>query len=243
MNVRLTEDQKIQVLNSSDLYTVMREVLLRENKIDQEMEHFWTVCLSSVNRILNIELVSLGSVDQALVKPMQVFRIALQKGAVKIIMVHNHPQDNELMPGTDDIDTTDRMIQVGNIVGVKVVDHLIISTDSFFSFDATGLMDKLRESRKWVPAYQEEERIRKEALKIGKQQGLKQGKKLGLEKGLERGLKKGKKQGLQEGLKEGRQEGEKSKAFKMARKMKKDNLPITTIQKYTALTKEEIENL
>ena len=61
MRVKLTKEQKIQVLNSVDVYDVMQRILLRENKIDRSKEHFWVVCLSTRNRILLIELVSLGT--------------------------------------------------------------------------------------------------------------------------------------------------------------------------------------
>jgi len=93
----------------------------------------------------------------------------------------------------------------------------------------------LRDSRKWVPPYKEEERIRKEALKIGKEAGLKEGKRIGLEKGLEKGIKKGKKEGIKE--------GKKKKAVEMAKEMKKEGEPIDKIRRYTQLSKEEIEKL
>ena len=81
--------------------------------------------------------------------------------------------------------------------------------------------------------------IRKEALRIGKEEGLKEGKQIGLE----RGIKKGKKEGLKEGEKKGKKIGEQNKAIKMAKKMKRDGLPIDMILKYTLLTKKEIDQL
>ena len=126
MNVRLTQEQKIKVLNSEDLYKVMQQVLLRENKIDRNKEHFWVVCLASNNQILLIELISLGTVNQTLVEPMEVFSFALQKRAVQIIMVHNHPS-GELKPTKGDIEVTDKMLAIGKFVNVPVIDHLIIT--------------------------------------------------------------------------------------------------------------------
>ncbi|MCP5105061.1 MAG: hypothetical protein GY950_16860 [bacterium] len=69
MQMELTEKQKIRLLNSDDLYQVLRRILLRENKISREQEHFYVVCLNAVNRILNVELISLGAVDETTVKP------------------------------------------------------------------------------------------------------------------------------------------------------------------------------
>ena len=127
--------------------------MLRENKVDQDKEHFGVICLAPNHKIINIELVSLGGLDADVIKPMQVFRIGIMKGAVKMVLVHNHPSEN-LTPSEGDKDITDRLIQVGNIVGVEVVEHLIISLEGYFSFERTGLLEKLKQSKKWVPAFQ-----------------------------------------------------------------------------------------
>lgn len=162
MNVKLTDEEKIKVLNGDDLYGIMQKVLLREEKIDRNKEHFWIVGLANNNRILFIELISLGSVNATIAEPMEVFSFALQKQAVKIIMVHNHPS-GELIPSEADKDNTDRLIQVGIIVNVPVEDHLIITENSYYSFEVSGLMDTLKLSTKYVPAFVLEERMRKEA--------------------------------------------------------------------------------
>jgi len=165
MNIKLTENEKIKVLNSDDIYGIMQKVLLRENKIDQNREHFWVIGLENNNRILFIELISLGTVNKTLAEPMEVFSFALQKRAVKIILCHNHPS-GELKPSDDDKDVSDRLIQVGIIVDTEVIDHLIISTKSYLSFADIGLLEELAKSTKYVPKYVLEQRIRKEATKI-----------------------------------------------------------------------------
>jgi DNA repair protein RadC len=167
MDITLTEEQRIKILNSDDIYGIMQQVLLRENKIDQDKEHFWVVGLANNNRVLFIELVSLGTVNQTLVEPMEVYSLALQKRAVKIILCHNHPS-GELKPSEADKDVTDRLIQVGIIVDVLVIDHLIISTKSYLSFKDIGLLDELEKSTKYVPKYVLEERMRKEVMAIAK---------------------------------------------------------------------------
>ena len=226
MNVELTEEQKIQILNSSDVYTVMRYILMRENKIGRDHEHIWCVCLNPSNKIINIELVSLGAIDETVLKPMQVFRIALIKGAVRLILVHNHPQ-GELKPSECDLDITDRMIQVGNIVNVEVLDHLIITEQYYYSFKGDGLMAKLRISKKWVPSFMEINRIKFEAMELGEQigrkEGRKEGKKIGMEKGLEKGMNKRNKE--------------------IAKAMKKKGTEIEFIAEITGLSKDEIKKL
>ncbi|MFZ6014413.1 MAG: JAB domain-containing protein, partial [Bacteroidota bacterium] len=161
MTLPLSDKQRIKLLNSDDVFSVMQEILLREEKIDQEKEHFWMVGLSNNHTILYIELVSLGSVNAVTVEPMNVYRVAVLKGAVKVILVHNHPS-GELKPSDADKDLTDRLIQVGRILNIQAIDHLVISATSYLSFADTGLFEQLQNSTKWVPQFELVERIKKE---------------------------------------------------------------------------------
>ena len=100
MKVRLTSSQKIKVSGSADIYAIMRDVLLRERKIDRSKEHFWIVCLAHNNKLLLIELISFGSATRTVVEPTEVFSFALQKKASQLIMVHyaNHSIMQIIMP-------------------------------------------------------------------------------------------------------------------------------------------------
>ncbi|CAM1365347.1 DNA repair protein RadC [Tenacibaculum sediminilitoris] len=167
MDIKLTEQEKIKILNSDDIYGIMQKILLRESKIDQNREHFWVIGLENNNRILFIELISLGTINATLVEPMEVFSLALQKRAVKIMLCHNHPS-GELTPSDNDKNLTDRLIQVGIIVNTHVIDHLIISDKSYLSFANTGLLQELAKSTKYVPKYVLEQRLKKEAAEIAK---------------------------------------------------------------------------
>ena len=167
MNVKLTEAEKIKILNSDDLYGIMQKILLRENKIDQNREHFWVIGLENNNRILFVELTSKGTINQTLVKPMEVFSLALQKRAAKIMLVHNHPS-GELKPSESDKDITDRLIQVGIIVETEVIDHLIISTKSYMSFLDIGLLEHLKLSKKYIPTFELIKEAKKEAAEIAR---------------------------------------------------------------------------
>ncbi len=171
MRVKLTKAQRVRVLNSNDVYKVMQQILLRENKIDRSKEHFWVVCLSQSSKILLIELVSLGTMKQSLVDPTEVFSFALQKRASQLIMVHNHP-GGSLQPSPDDTDITDKMYQVGLFLQLPVIDHLIITEKKYYSFKGSGLLAELAKSEKYVLRYKkEEQRIRKEGEKIGIKKG------------------------------------------------------------------------
>lgn len=217
MTIDLTEEQKIKLLNSDDVYSVMQGILLREEKIDQEKEHFWMIGLAQNNRLQYIELVSMGSVNATTVEPMNVFRWAVMKGSVRVIMVHNHPS-GELKPSDSDKDMTDRLMQVGIILNIKVIDHLVISVKSYLSFADTGLLAELEKSTKWVPQYQLVERIRKEEKKM-REEAVR----IAAQKNLAKGFKEGK--------------------LDIARGMKTRGYPLVDIIELTGLTKEEIGKL
>lgn len=174
MQVKLNDLEKIRILNSEDIYSIMQRVLMRERKIDRNKEHFWIVGLSSTNKILYIELISVGTVNATLVEPMEVFSIALQKRTVRVIMVHNHPSGST-RPSEADKDKTDHLLQVGHFLNIPVVEHLIISEKTYYSFADSGLLHTLSKSEKYVMPYKLKEKIRKEALAIGRELGFKEG--------------------------------------------------------------------
>jgi DNA repair protein RadC len=139
MTIKLTKAQKIQILNGKDVFKIMKEILIRENKIDRNKEHLWIIALSVSNNIMLIELIALGTVRQVQADPMEVFSFALQKRAVKIIMVHNHP-DGVLKPSAHDALMTDKMQAIGTFLNVPLIDHIIISERGYFSFADSGLL-------------------------------------------------------------------------------------------------------
>lgn len=220
MDINLTEAERIKILNSDDLYDVMQRILLRENKIDQNREHFWIVGLESNNRILFIELISLGTVNKTIVEPMEVFSLALQKRAVNIILCHNHPSGS-LQPSPEDKDVTDRLIQAGRIVNMPVLDHLVISERSYLSFRDVGLMKELEQSIKYVPSYELVERIRREA-ELKSQRALLEARAL---------------------MKEKIEEANYKAKIMIAKELKRDGMEDERIAMLTKLPLEEVQNL
>nr|VFK43009.1 MAG: DNA repair protein RadC [Candidatus Kentron sp. SD]VFK48481.1 MAG: DNA repair protein RadC [Candidatus Kentron sp. SD] len=237
MDIKLIEKDRIKILNSEDLFAIMQKILLREDKIDQGKEHFWIVGLDADSRILFIELVVLGGVTSATVKPMEVFRVAVLKNAVSAILVHNHTA-SDVIPSDADKDLTDRLIQVGRILHVPVLDHLIITTRQYLSFEAEGLMEELRRSLKWVPPYEielrirnEELRIREEAVRAAREEGEREGEGIGMR----RGLREGRKEGMEMGREEGR--------IEVVRLALVEGMEIGTVARISGLTEEEIARL
>lgn len=173
MNVRLSKDQKIKVLNSDDVYSVMQQILLRENKIRRNQEHFWVVGLNNANKILFIELVSLGAVNRVNVDPPEVFRMGIYKLAVRMILVHNHPSGN-LTPSQADLDFTDRMIKVGQLIKIDVIEHLIISEEGFTSLSDNGTIDRLKKSGLYEIVDKEKSKMKSFQQQMEKEKALKE---------------------------------------------------------------------
>lgn len=169
MDIKLAKNDKRYIEGADDVYSIMQRVLLRDNKIDQEKEHFWMIGMNEAGYILYIELIALGTYRSVDIEPMNVFRVAVMKNASRVIAVHNHPT-GRLEPSDADKEVTDRLIQVGRILNITFVDHLTISPVNYSSFRATGLMDELEKSLKYVPTYLVIEQIRKEEKRIAKEQ-------------------------------------------------------------------------
>jgi DNA repair protein RadC len=161
MEIKLDKNRKAKVTTSADIYPIMREILLRENKIGRAQEHFWMIGLNQSNKILYIELVALGSSNMAAIKPREAFRLAIHKLAVRVIIVHNHPSA-DVEPSEVDKDFTDHFIQAGKFLNIQVLDHLIISEKAYYSFVDSGVFAKLQESKKWVLPFELEENAKKE---------------------------------------------------------------------------------
>lgn len=122
-------------ITSSDQVAELFSFLKKETK-----EYFLTLHLNSKNQILCIDPVSVGSLSASIVHPREVFKSVLLSSAASILMVHNHPSGSTT-PSQEDIDITRRLQRAGELLGVRVLDHLIIGTEHF-SLSEHGLMDQ-----------------------------------------------------------------------------------------------------
>lgn len=100
---------------------------------DRKQEHFLCATVSGANEVLNIRVISIGLVDRSPVHPREVFAEALQDRACAVILAHNHPTGT-LQPSEADIETTRRLREVGEIMGIAVLDHIIFNRTEYFSF-------------------------------------------------------------------------------------------------------------
>ena len=136
----ITEHKK-RLTKASDIAEIMRTILSKESEFDQQKEHFWVLGVNTKKVIQYIELVSLGSLNESIVQPRETFRFAILKGVASIFIAHNHPA-GDVEPSRADILITERLKKAGDIIGIKLLGHIIIgnSTEDHKSFLDSGLL-------------------------------------------------------------------------------------------------------
>jgi DNA repair protein RadC len=108
--------------------------------LDADQEHFTVLALDGQHRVVGFKVVASGGLDYAQVDPRLVFRAALLLGAASIILVHNHPSGDPA-PSTDDARLTARLAEVGRLLGLPVLDHLVLgSSNQYASLKEHGLV-------------------------------------------------------------------------------------------------------
>ena len=103
------------------------------------VERFGIAMLDSKHRLIRITIVSVGSLDATVVHPREVFREAASASAAAIVLFHNHPSGDPA-PSPDDVALTARMVGAGDIMGIDVVDHVILSDQRYYSMLESGRM-------------------------------------------------------------------------------------------------------
>jgi DNA repair protein RadC len=98
----------------------------------KKKEHFVALYLNARHRLLERELVSVGHLTGSLVHPREVFKPALELSAAFVILAHNHPS-GDLTPSQDDIGLTKRLVEVGQLLDVPILDHIIIAKEEWVS--------------------------------------------------------------------------------------------------------------
>lgn len=102
-------------------------------------EHFKGFFLDSRNKIIKEEIIFVGSLNESVVNPREIFQIALNENAASLILVHNHPS-GDVKPSKEDIEVTNQIVHAGEILGIPVLDHIIIAENKYFSFLNKGLI-------------------------------------------------------------------------------------------------------
>lgn len=117
------------IRSSEDVAGIFMEELRYEKR-----EHFKALLLNSKGELLSVETISVGELTAAPVHPREVFNKAVRKSAAAIIFVHNHPSGDPT-PSKEDVETTQRLVSCGKLLGIQVVDHVVIGAGSFCSIN------------------------------------------------------------------------------------------------------------
>lgn len=135
---RFREDEALIVKQKIASAQDIMEIILPQMR-DLKTEVSKVVYLNSDNRIIDINDVALGTVNHAMPIIREIFHSALQKYAAAIICIHNHPS-GKTTPSPEDKTFTMELTAAGNLMGIKVLDHIIIGGDSFYSFANDGVL-------------------------------------------------------------------------------------------------------
>lgn len=121
-----------RIRSPQDSYELFRDYLG-----DVDREHFVVACLDTKNQPTNISTVHIGSLNASIVHPREVMKTAILSNAASIICCHPHPSGDPT-PSPEDIDVTERLAEVGKIVGIELLDHIIIGDGKFISLKEKG---------------------------------------------------------------------------------------------------------
>jgi len=120
--------------NSRDLYQRYRARFFAANK-----EYFFSLHLNSKNQLIRDVLVSIGSLSTSVVHPREVFAPAVRDSSAALIFLHNHPSGDPA-PSREDRECTQRLFRAGKILGIRVLDHIVLGHEDYFSFADAGLL-------------------------------------------------------------------------------------------------------
>jgi DNA repair protein RadC len=125
--------QNKKISSSKEVYEHLKEY---HNK---QQEYFLTIYLDGANHIVDTKVITIGTLNQSLVHPREVFSYAIEKRCASIIVAHNHPS-SILRPSTEDINITKRLEHSAKILGIELLDHVILTREGFYSFKEEGFL-------------------------------------------------------------------------------------------------------
>ena len=128
-------DVQKKIQTPGDVFNIAQNVI-RANEYAEE--NLWLITLDTKNNITGIFTVSTGSLNSSIVHPREVFKRAVLQNAASIIICHNHPS-GDATPSSEDISITKRLHEAGEILGIKLLDHIIIGDNKYTSLKERGV--------------------------------------------------------------------------------------------------------
>lgn len=134
---RLAKASAKELLSFDSPETIARYYM--EDLRHERQEHMKLLLLNSKSMLIGETNISKGTVNASIITPRELFIEALQKNAVAIVIMHNHPSGDPT-PSQEDIITTNRIKNAGNLIGIELLDHIIIGNNCYISFRETGML-------------------------------------------------------------------------------------------------------
>ena len=132
-----TREQRIPIRCSQDVDRFLRTIW--NEKTLELVEEFYVICLNGSHEAIGWVRVSTGGLNSTSIDPRIIFGVALQTASTAIIVAHNHPSGS-LEPSRQDREVTKSLKEAGKLLNIKVLDHIILTKDSSFSFEEHGML-------------------------------------------------------------------------------------------------------
>ena len=124
---RRTRRNGVQITSPRDIYNEVRHYAYRSQ------EQFIVLSMNGAQEVIDIFTATIGLVNKTLIHPREVFSEPIRRRAATIAIAHNHPS-GQLAPSEEDINVTNRLVEAGKILGIKVLDHLVFTAEGYYSF-------------------------------------------------------------------------------------------------------------
>lgn len=134
---KVKPSERYKITNSKDCFRLFRTFF--DDGMIEHHEQMGIICLNRANKVLSYSLISQGGISGTVVDPKIIFQIALKVNASSVILAHNHPS-GVLNPSEADCRITRNIKESGEMLEVRLLDHLIISTDTYYSFADEGAL-------------------------------------------------------------------------------------------------------
>jgi DNA repair protein RadC len=125
---------KKKIQSAEDIFKLVKDKIG-----EKEKEFFLLICLDSRNCATSQEVISIGTLNSSLSHPREIFKSAIDHRSAAIILCHNHPS-GDVQPSRSDLKLTEKLIRVGQLVDIPILDHVIVSSTNYFSFKEAELM-------------------------------------------------------------------------------------------------------
>lgn len=131
---RRIRPEGVKVKSAADVFPLIRHYA------ERKQEHFICVSLNGAHEVMTTRVVTIGLLNSTQIHPREVFADPIAERAASVIIAHNHPSGN-LTPSEPDLKATRELVNAGKLLGIKVLDHVIFSRNSFLSFQEEGLIN------------------------------------------------------------------------------------------------------